>query len=223
VRQSRVQFNVSGQYYLGLGKSTAAGAALTAATPYAASALPSYVTTTIALGGAGYGVYSSGDQAVNHFRQGNYASGTFNVGMAGMSAYGGYQVARPLVGIPEVRARNPMSEYCRFREQGYWPRQARDLMRPYDQPGRGNDGNHFIGRRWFESGLGRHLPERLRNSMQDSHTMSCDRRGLAAVAFTSDMRKAIHLREVFHFHKAPVVVDGPGRTSCRTDFGPSMN
>jgi RHS repeat-associated protein len=128
------------RYHKGLVCSTAKGSAIAVATPYVATALPAAATTSLAIGIGGYGVYSSGGQAIEDFSEGNYFSGSFNTGMAGLSGLGVGQVIKPGLGISPQGT--PMQEFQRFRLQGYSPREARLLMEPYN-----GMGNHFIPRR----------------------------------------------------------------------------
>jgi hypothetical protein len=136
------------KYYKGLSISTAAGSTVAVAAPLVATYVPATVTTTVALGGAGNGVYRNTDEAIADFQQRNYFTGAFHLTMAGTAGYGGFQVARPVLGIREVSPQPPDAEFFRFLQQGYSPRQARDLLYPYAQLGRASEGNHFLPKRW---------------------------------------------------------------------------
>jgi RHS repeat-associated protein len=144
------------RYHKGLVCSTAKGSAIAVATPYVATALPAAATTSLAIGIGGYGVYSSGGQAIEDFSEGNYFSGSFNTGMAGLSGIGVGQVIKPGLGISPQGT--PMQEFQRFRLQGYSPREAGLLMEPYN-----GMGNHFIPRR---SGLPIRMKESPYNIMK---------------------------------------------------------
>jgi RHS repeat-associated protein len=78
----------SGQYWVGAGKSTAGGAAA-GGTLAAAPVLIPYAGTL--------GVACEAPQVIHDYRNGNYVSGSFHLGMGGLAGYGGFRGGRPAI------------------------------------------------------------------------------------------------------------------------------